>query len=276
MPPQRASVENPIQKLLEEPLRFVCGWGGSVSGYFPMHHHPVIELVYHPQGSGITTLSDGRRITFEPHGTVIYPALVRHEQRMNELGKDICIHVAAPSPDLFPEALYIPPGNAGDRRGDRYVRSEFLQLSQVRLDAGRRVELDLRVTALVARLLQLNRLVAEEAPQASSELHLERARRFIRENYARISCVEEIAAHVGVSEDYLRHLFAERGGTSLNRLLGQTRIERAKELLIHSRLPIKEIASLSGFKTERYLSTCFKRESRVSPGAFRRKFSGVA
>jgi len=69
----------------------------------------------------------------------------------------------------------------------------------------------------------------------------------------------------------LRHLFIEHGGPGLNRLLNQTRIERVKELLVHSRLPIKEIASMSGFKTERYLSTRFKQFTGVGPSAFRRE-----
>lgn len=277
-------VSNSAQKLspLEtlkhtHPLQFVCSWRGRVSGYFPMHSHRVIELVYHPRGSGITTLGDGRKIEFEPHGTVIYPAFTRHDQEMRVPGDDICLHIAETIPmeetteRLFSEALYIPPSSLDQRRADRFVRTEFLHLAQVRGDSTRRLELNFRVTALVARLLQLKRSVAEEIPQSSPDTYLHRARQFISENYARITSVKEIAGHVGISEDYLRHLFAAHSATTAIRLLNQTKIERVKELLIHSRLPIKEIASLAGFETERYLSTLFKTRVGVSPGAFRRQ-----
>jgi len=191
-------------------------------------------------------------------------------------GIDICLHAAQiPSTEdagsLFSEALHIPANNDKHGRMDRFIRSEFLHLAQVRSDRGRRVELDLRVTALIARLLQLNSETARENPKTSPENHVGRAREFICENYAKITCAGEIARHVGVSQDYLRHLFIEHGGTSLNRLLNQTKIERVKELLIHSQLPLKEISSLSGFKTERYLSTRFKQLVGIGPGVFRRQ-----
>ena len=252
------------------PLRFVCGWRGSTSGYFPMHSHPVVELVHHPRGSGVTAFEDGRKIGFQPHGTVIYPARLRHDERMTTPGVDICLHVKAPG-EWLSEPLYIPPDSSGTKRADRFVRTEFLHLAQVRPDTGRRVELDLRITALLARLLQLAPLAAHENPPAIPETHVDRARQFICENYARITGAGEVARHVGVSEDYLRHLFIEHGGPGLNRLLNQTRVERVKELLVHSRLPIKAIASMSGFKTERYLSTRFKQFTGVGPSAFRRQ-----
>ncbi len=239
-----------------------------------MHSHPVMELVYHPRGSGMTSLESGQKIAFQAHGTVIYPARIRHDQRMFAPGVDICIHAAQdPScnEEWFPEALYIGPGSGESRYVDRFVRSEFFHLAQVRADPKRMVELDLCVTALMARLLQLSPLAIRDNPLTSQESHVDVARQFVNENYAKITSAGEIARHVGVSEDYLRHLFLEHGGTSLNRLLNQTRIERAKELLVHSRLPIKEIATLSGFKTERYLCTRFKQLTGSGPGAFRRQ-----
>src|SRR4051812_10805093 len=116
-----------IEALRGNPLRFVCSWSGATAGYFPMHSHPVMELVYHPRGSGITTLDDGRKIQFEPHSTVIYPALLRHDQRMLKQGEDICIHVAhspgeGKQDNELSEALYVPPSIAEPRRVDRFLR----------------------------------------------------------------------------------------------------------------------------------------------------------
>jgi len=267
--PVKSSLSEILRKM---PLRFVCGWSGQTAEYFPIHSHPVLELVYHPRGSGTTTIGDGSQIDFEPCGTVIYPPRVRHDQRMRSRGIDICLH-AAFSPGLpaglpfFSEALYIPP--SGPRGADSFVRTEFGHLARLRPDPDRQVELDLRITALLLRLLHLDHSGSRHRRLTPSEIYLAHARRFIAEHYARIAEVGEISRHVGVSEDYLRHLFARQGGTSLNRLLSQTRIERAKELLVHSRLPIKEIAAFAGFRTERYLATRFKRATRLTPGEYR-------
>ncbi len=227
------------------------------------------ELVYHYRGSGITTMEDGRQVHFEPHGTVLYPPGRPHEQTMESHGEDICLHFdcgqgAKALRDRTAEPLYVPPLPM-----DPFVRSEFLQLARVGFNRARRVELNLRTTALLLRFLDLSRPFEEELLPDPAEIHVARARQYIRENYQRIQCVGEIAEHVGVSEDYLRHLFAGRDRTSLNRLVTEVRIERAKELLIHSRLPQKEIASLCGFQTERYLSARFKQWTGYSPGAFR-------
>jgi AraC-like DNA-binding protein len=262
-----------IEHLRKNPLRFICGWRGSVTGYYPRHFHTAIELVHHPRGQGTTTLGDGRRLDFVPHSTVIYPVRCLHDQRMSQPGEDICVHVAVPpkAARLFAHPLYIPPPSRKGALRDRFVQDEFHNLSRLRADSVNRVELDFRVTALVARLLHLNPSSAWSVPCSPAEVYLQQARRFIGENYARLTGVGEVARHVGISEDYLRHLFAEQGGSSLNRTLNQIRLERAKELLLHSRLPVKEIAALSGFKTERYLTTRFKRWSGSSPGRFRRE-----
>ena len=265
-----------VKGLRKNLLRFVCSFSVGGTKYFPTQYHRVIELVYHSRGKGVTTLGNGKKIEFDRYGTVVYPALLKHDQRMYTMGTDICIQISqsassAENGVLFPEALYVPPVGRKKMQADPFVHSEFVQLAQLRPNPSRGVELDLRVTALVVRLLQLNHSVAQHTPKSSMELYISQARQFIHENYAKIKSMEEVSKHVGMSEDYLRHLFAEQGGISLNRLLNQTKIERVKELLIHSRLPLKEIASLSGFATERYLSTRFKQLVGVSPGTFRRE-----
>lgn len=189
-------------------------------------------------------------------------------------GVDICLHAAlspgspAEAP-LFSAALYIP--SSGPQEGDSFVRTEFTRLARLRPDPDRQVELDFRITALLLRLLHLDHSDSRQRTPTLPEIYLARARRFIAEHYDHITDVGEISQHVGVSEDYLRHLFARQGGTSLNRLFSQTRIERTKELLVHSRLPMKEIAALAGFQTERYLATRFKRAMRLTPGEYRQR-----
>ena len=262
----------PAEDLLRRPVRLVCVWRLTLGRrYCAMHSHPMVELVYHNRGSGVTVMEDGQKIHFEPHGTVLYPAGVRHEQAMESNGEDICLHIecgkAAPAlRSRVATPFYVPPLPA-----DPFVRSEFLQLAQVGFDRSRRLELDLRATALLVRLLDLGRAFKEGLSPDPAEMHVVRARQYIRENYQRIESVGEIARHVGVSEDYLRHVFAEKEGSNLNRLVTEARIERAKELLIHSRLALKEIASLCGFQTERYLSARFKQSMGCSPGVFRRQ-----
>jgi transcriptional regulator GlxA family with amidase domain len=55
------------------------------------------------------------------------------------------------------------------------------------------------------------------------------------------------------------------------RWLNEVRLKRARSLLIHSRLPIKQVAALSGFRDEYYFSAVFRRFHRLAPSAYREK-----
>ncbi len=51
----------------------------------------------------------------------------------------------------------------------------------------------------------------------------------------------------------------------------RSRVERAKHLLAMTDLPLRDVASKSGFTTPALLSVAFRRETRTTPGAFRRR-----
>jgi LacI family transcriptional regulator len=61
------------------------------------------------------------------------------------------------------------------------------------------------------------------------------------------------------------------------RLLGRTphdeiarvRLDRVRQLLRETRLPLAEVARRSGFRTAEYLATAFRREFGTSPNAYR-------
>jgi AraC-like DNA-binding protein len=93
----------------------------------------------------------------------------------------------------------------------------------------------------------------------------------IRSDFRTLHHLEEVASRVGVSYDYLRHCFRRLYGMSLKSYLIETRLERAKDLLRHSHLPLKAISDLCGFNSERHLCERFHADVGMSPGAFRRK-----
>jgi AraC family transcriptional regulator len=48
------------------------------------------------------------------------------------------------------------------------------------------------------------------------------------------------------------------------------RIERAKQLLRDTELPVLQVALRTGFASQSHLSTAFKRATGSTPGAYRR------
>ncbi len=253
------------------PLKFVCAWSQETTlRPCPMHDHAVIELVYHPTGQGATSLADGTTLSYGAGGVVLYSAHVAHDQTPNQPGADVCVHVQVPAPvaKLFPPAAYYPPVS------DPYVGEEFWSLSRTppQTDASLGAVLDLRVTALLLRL-HVAASIRDQAGDLQS-VYLQKARQYLREHFATMPDVAAVAVHVGVSEDYLRHLFQKREGSGINQALTRIRIERAKELLRHSRLPLKAVAEQCGFQNERYFCTRFATLAGLTPSEFRNQPRG--
>lgn len=265
------ATERLLRLLRVQPLRFICAWSGETTMRpCPMHEHTVIELVYHPTGRGVTTLGDGTMLTFADESVVFYGAHVAHDQKASYPGADVCVHLRASKTvaALLPRAAYYPPS------GDPYVGEEFWSLARTsaQTDAALAAVLDMRVTALLLRLLiAADQGEATADPQAD---YIRRANQYLRDHFATVPDMATVARHVGVSEDYLRHLYKQREKLTLSQALNRIRIGRAKELLRHSRLPLKDIATQCGFQSDRYFCTRFSANVGLSPSEFRNQPRG--
>jgi AraC family transcriptional regulator len=79
-----------------------------------------------------------------------------------------------------------------------------------------------------------------------------------------------LARHAGVSEAYFRRLFAEALGSSPGRYVRRRRLERARELLAETDLPIAEVATECGFSSQSHLTTCFRERHGITPARYRK------
>jgi len=95
--------------------------------------------------------------------------------------------------------------------------------------------------------------------------------RFIRDNANRPIGVVDVVRQVGCSRRALELRFQQVLGRSINREIQQARLQRAKRLLIETDLPIVEIAVAAGFNSLNYLSRFFRRETGLSPTAYRHR-----
>jgi len=79
-----------------------------------------------------------------------------------------------------------------------------------------------------------------------------------------------LARQAGLGESYFRHVFTRAFGVSPSQYVQQRRLERARELLTMTQLPIVHVATECGFASQSYLTTCFKARHGVTPARFRR------
>jgi len=94
---------------------------------------------------------------------------------------------------------------------------------------------------------------------------------FIEQNLDSDLSLETMAAEVIVSPRYLPRAFKTAVGQSPHRYVLARRIERAKDLLRGTDMPVVDVALASGFSSQSHLSNWFIREVGISPAAYRRQ-----
>lgn len=87
--------------------------------------------------------------------------------------------------------------------------------------------------------------------------------------------LQYLADTIGYSKRYLSQTFSREMGCSVYQFMSMLRMDKAKELLIHSSLSIKEIAAMLDFRNDSYFSTQFAQAVGESPNAYRKRCNTV-
>jgi LacI family transcriptional regulator len=106
---------------------------------------------------------------------------------------------------------------------------------------------------------------------AVADVKVAAALKFIRLHACEGMDVGDVLRAVPMSRTRLEQKFKALLGHSPHRQLVQQRIARAKHLLAESKIAISEVAEQAGFDNASYLSVAFRRETGLSPFAYRAK-----
>jgi AraC family transcriptional regulator len=93
---------------------------------------------------------------------------------------------------------------------------------------------------------------------------------FIEANLDQPLTLDAMASQVGISPLYLARAFKAAVGQSPHQYVLARRIERAKELLRNTEIPIIDVALSVGFSSQSHLSHWMIRQTGVSPAVYRR------
>lgn len=104
---------------------------------------------------------------------------------------------------------------------------------------------------------------------ATGDEMVRRALTFIREHASEPICISDVLAAVPLSRRPLELRFKRDTGRTLQKEIWRVRLERAKEMLIATDLPVAEIAMRCGFSEPQRMTEVFGRELGLAPGAFR-------
>jgi AraC-like DNA-binding protein len=245
--------------------------------HFTWHQGRVLHspsLVYITRGQGLfESAASGRQAVGEGSLIVLFPDAWHRYMPDLQTGWDEhwiefdgnCARQFLQRKEFRPEAPVLPVG----------IHEGMLQLfaSAVQLvrDEAYGFEYLLGGVALQIIATVLVALGEQKFKDSDVDRIVARARCVLLENLASNVELSDLAAELGVSYTWFRRTFKEYTGFSPRQFQVHHRVEKAKQLLAATSLPVGRISEQLGFESVYYFSQLFKKKTGLSPLAFRKR-----
>lgn len=132
-----------------------------------------------------------------------------------------------------------------------------------------------RASDLFACLRQFQSRLLERTLQRrerESQRPIRVAKQYVQSHYSQNITLEDVCAATGFSVSYFSALFKKETGEGFAKYLTRVRMERAKELLQETNLPVSEICSQVGCGDLKHFNQTFKKVTSLSPGQYRKLY----
>lgn len=104
---------------------------------------------------------------------------------------------------------------------------------------------------------------------ALNDPYVVQAMHYIRHNACKGIKVDQVLSYVGISRSNLETRFKQERGNSIHHEIHQAKLNRARNLLSSTELPIAEIADICGYPSLQYLYSVFRKAYNKTPKEFR-------
>ena len=119
---------------------------------------------------------------------------------------------------------------------------------------------------------QIATAILNSLPRTTGGLHprtLARLKQHIDSNIESSLTMTELAELTGLSTSHFARCFRKSVGLPPHSYVKRRRVERARELLTRTNLPVAEIALVTGFSDQSHFTRRFRELIGVPPGAYR-------
>nr|WP_067059655.1 AraC family transcriptional regulator [Mucilaginibacter sp. L294] len=124
---------------------------------------------------------------------------------------------------------------------------------------------------LLGQIYSSSKQCAFEEDEVESMIN--RARSVMRANLESKICPHDIADQLHISYSRFRKIFKAYTGMAPIQYQIQLKLEKAKDELVNSSRPIKEIAYSLNFESTQYFSNLFKEKTKLTPLEFRKSYA---
>ena len=128
-----------------------------------------------------------------------------------------------------------------------------------------------RTSGLPERQLVVPLEPTEDEDPAAQRMGLvrENIERYIRKHYTSELSMQDVAKAMNYSEAYFCKLFKQCFRVNFSAWLNEFRVEKAKEMLLQTRMSIREISLACGYTDANYFARVFKRITGKTPSEYR-------
>jgi AraC family transcriptional regulator len=129
----------------------------------------------------------------------------------------------------------------------------------------------LQALAHMVRVTNARNPVGAGQSRGLAPWQLRRAMEFMHAHLSGNISLQQLASACDLSVSYFARGFKNGTGVSPHRWLVETRIEKAKDLLLNTKMPLAEVAVACGFADQCHLTRKFRRATGETPAAWRRE-----
>ena len=166
-------------------------------------------------------------------------------------------------PQVAPHIFHL----SADGEDFRQIESLFSQVIALHNEDGY-LSQALTSNLLEQILLRCKRMAPDGGLQVS-DTRISQAKDYILEHFDKPFTIEDVASQVGLSAARLSSLFKQGTGTTIMKYRYEHRMSKAAQLLLHSKLPINQIAGQVGYNDPLYFSRSFTLYLGCSPTEYR-------
>lgn len=166
----------------------------------------------------------------------------------------------------------VPKLGEPDEVADRLIRLLLTEAESPMPGTGLMVEALSR--ALAVHVLRRHSSLAPRTPEGPATLSTGRVRRVVDHMRAHVDealSLARLAQVGGLSPSRFVRAFREATGEPPHRFLIGLRVEKARELLEHTDLPVIEVGLRCGFEQPSHFATMFRKATGLTPRAWRRE-----
>lgn len=255
-------------------MLFEVGGGTSEAIVFP--RHTVMMLVGDPLNTTVSCDGAAESRLQLPGTFDVFPA--RSSVSCTDAGRTAFFYVGLEH-SLVCQTAYSMGMNADRITFEQQLTCRDPQIEHIMLALKAELELehpggracaDSLAVALAAQLLRRwGRSKPKQLNGTMRQSRLQRVLAYIDDRLSSDLSLSDIADVAGMSMSHLSALFKNSLGMPVHRYIVARRVERAIDLITHSRLPLSDIALLTGFAHQSHMAMAVRRSTGVTPKGLR-------